>query len=251
MRVATVYGVASLAVLAAIATPAYAVDGVVLINQAAALNGNVTPSDAAGFPVTISAPGSYRLSSNLIVPDGNTTAIEVLVSEVTIDLNGFSIIGASCVGFGAPCNPTGTGAGIEAPFFVDNVKVSNGTIRGMGSHGIILLGFSHAVERVHAKDNAGAGIIAGGLVDHCDARDNGLDGIVADSVIASSARGNGGKGFDVSLSIIDSTAAFNGQQGIFARCAALVASTSAQFNAGGDIFTVGSGCVRANNVPAP
>lgn len=251
MRAANVYGVASLAILAAIATPAYAVDGVVLINQAAALNGNVTPSDAAGFPVTISVPGSYRLSSNLIVPDGNTTAIEVLVSEVTIDLNGFSIIGASCIGVGAPCNPAGTGAGIEAPFFVDNVKVSNGTIRGMGGNGITLLGFSHFVERVHAKDNGGVGIIAGGVVDHCDARDNGSDGISANSVIASSARGNRGKGFDVSLSIIDSTASFNGQQGVFARCVALVATTSTQFNGGGDIFTSGAGCVRANNVPAP
>jgi len=66
---------AVLAGLTAVAVPAYAVDGVVLINQSVALSGNVTPGDTPGFPVTISAPGSYRLSSNLIVPDGNTTAI--------------------------------------------------------------------------------------------------------------------------------------------------------------------------------
>jgi len=175
----------------------------------------------------------------------------VLTSEVAIDLNGFSIIGASCVGFGAPCNPTGNGAGIEAPFFVDNVRVSNGTIRGMGGNGITLLGFSHFVERVHAKDNGATGIVAGGAVEHCDARDNGADGIDANSVIASTARGNGGKGFDISLSIVNSTATFNGQPGVFARCPALVASNSAQFNGGGDIFTSGSGCVRANDVPVP
>ncbi len=31
----------------------------------------------AGFPVTISKPGSYKLCENLVVPDANTTAIEV------------------------------------------------------------------------------------------------------------------------------------------------------------------------------
>jgi len=251
MRLSKIRCLALLVALTAAAVPAHAVDGVVLINQAGALNGNVTAGDTPGFPVTISVPGSYRLSSNLIVPDGNTTAIEVLTSEVAIDLNGFSIIGASCVGFGAPCNPTGTGAGIEAPFFVDNVKVSNGSIRGMGGNGITLLGSSHFVERVHAKDNGGAGIVAGGAVDHCDARDNGSDGIVANSVIASTARGNGGKGFDVSVSITNSTATFNGHNGVFARCPALVASNATQFNGGGDIFTSGGGCVRESNVPAP
>jgi hypothetical protein len=50
-------------------------DGVVYIDQNHALGGGVTPGDAAGFPVTISQSGSYRLSGNLTVPDLNTTAI--------------------------------------------------------------------------------------------------------------------------------------------------------------------------------
>src|SRR5437870_3755247 len=77
----------------------YAVDGVILIDQNRALAGNVTPGDLQGFPVTISVAGSYRLSGNLTVPDANTTAILVTVDNVTIDLNGFSIIGPTvCVG---------------------------------------------------------------------------------------------------------------------------------------------------------
>jgi hypothetical protein len=39
---------------------AAAVDGVIEINQAKALAGGVTPGDTAGFPVALSAPGSYR-----------------------------------------------------------------------------------------------------------------------------------------------------------------------------------------------
>src|SRR5438270_1570559 len=77
----------------------YAVDGVVLIDQNRALAGNVTPGDAPGFPVTISVPGSYRLSGNLMVPDAHTSAISITADHVTIDLNGFSIIGPTvCTG---------------------------------------------------------------------------------------------------------------------------------------------------------
>src|SRR5580693_1218836 len=90
----------SIGLAAAIPNVTLAVDGVVLINQANALAGNVTPGDAPGFPVTISVAGSYRLSSNLTVPDANTDAIDITVSHVTIDLNGFSIIGqVVCSGF--------------------------------------------------------------------------------------------------------------------------------------------------------
>ena len=49
---------------------ATATDGVVLIDQARALAGNVTPGDAPGFPVTISEPGSYRLASDLESDNG-------------------------------------------------------------------------------------------------------------------------------------------------------------------------------------
>ena len=75
-----------LAILAALALPVYAVDGVALINQNAALAGNVTPGDAPGFPVMISVSGSYRLSGNLTVPDANTPAFHISADNVTIDL---------------------------------------------------------------------------------------------------------------------------------------------------------------------
>jgi hypothetical protein len=69
---------------------AWAVDGVILIDQNRALAGNVTPGDGAGFPITISQPGSYRLTSNLNVPSG-FNGIEITSPNVTIDLNGFLV----------------------------------------------------------------------------------------------------------------------------------------------------------------
>jgi len=62
---------------------AFAVDGVVLINQS-------TVMSAGGFPYTISQPGSYRLSGNLVIP-GDTNGVQISASDVTLDLNGFNI----------------------------------------------------------------------------------------------------------------------------------------------------------------
>ena len=64
----------------------------VIITQAKANAGNVTPGDAAGFPVTISQPGSYRLATNLGVPAGKN-GIEITTHDVTIDFNGFRMQG--------------------------------------------------------------------------------------------------------------------------------------------------------------
>ena len=78
--------IAAWTLTAALALTLQAADGVIEINQAIVeANG--------GFPYVISEPGSYKLSGNLTVPDENTTAIEVGAHGVTVDLNGFAIIG--------------------------------------------------------------------------------------------------------------------------------------------------------------
>ena len=59
----------------ALASGAFAADGITLINQAAALAGSVTSGDSAGFPVTLSEGGSFRLVGNLTVANENTTAM--------------------------------------------------------------------------------------------------------------------------------------------------------------------------------
>ena len=69
--------------LAAASTNLYAVDGVILIDQKTALAGKVTAGDAPGFPVTISQAGSYKLSSNLVIPDAGTWFFAFEVTTVT------------------------------------------------------------------------------------------------------------------------------------------------------------------------
>lgn len=187
------------ALLALISHAAIAVDGVVLIDQNKALAGNVTPGDTPGFPVTITQPGSYRLSGNLTVPDADTTAILIAfdVVGVTIDLNGFAILGPTvCSGFPFACNPSGIGNGV----FSSNgraASVRNGTVIGMGGTGVSLGGGGSSVENVTAISNGGHGIyIVLGTASHNRVSKNRFNGILASNALVthSVASQNGGAG---------------------------------------------------------
>lgn len=184
-----------------------AVDGVIEINQARALEGGVTPTDAPGFPVTVDRSGSYRLTSDLDVR-GQTnpqhrTGIQITADDVTIDLNGFAILGpADC----RPCAVTGSGSGVKTDLGQHhNVSVADGTVRGMGAAGVALSGQDNRVERVRAIGNGAEGIRVGtiGVVSGCIAHSNEGDGIFADTaslVIANVAASNGGAGLRLGLS---------------------------------------------------
>lgn len=117
------------------------------INNAAALAGGVTPGDTAGYPVTLSEPGHYVLTSALTVP-ANKPAIVIDAPNVTLDLNGYRIAGpsicsASSKGMVA-CAPYHTGVGVRVNAV--NVQIRNGTLVGF-DHGVV----SH--ERgVHLQD---------------------------------------------------------------------------------------------------
>jgi hypothetical protein len=168
-----------LCILGAISSSLYAVDGVILIDQSHALAGNVTPGDTPGFPVTISQPGSYRLSGNLSVPDANTTAIEITADFVNLDLNGFSILGpVVCTSSPAICPAAGQGFGIHADRGSGQsgprgTRVFGGAIRGMGSTGIFITGPGSSVEKVVADSNAEGGILIAGDVFQSTATENG------------------------------------------------------------------------------
>ena len=128
----------------ALALPVFAVDGVLEINQAKALAGDVSTGDAPGFPVTL-APGNYLLTSDLlVVGNADISAIEV-TSNTTIDLNGFTIRGPIvCDGAPLPtCNGSGSGSGIRRVGSIRHVVIKNGTVRGFGAEGIRIGGDNH------------------------------------------------------------------------------------------------------------
>ncbi len=111
-----------------LAAPVYAVDGVIEINHAKALAGGVTTGDGANYPVSINEPGSYRLTSDLVVTSG-IDGVDIGADNVTLDLNGFTIFGSGEVGLN-------DGISIIAS---DNVEVRNGTVRGFSRHGVFSL----------------------------------------------------------------------------------------------------------------
>lgn len=136
------------------ATPTLAVDGVVLITQARALSGNVTPGDAAGFPVTLSQAGSYRMASNLI-PGANNIGIEVAAPDVTIDFNGFVLSGGPAGG----TNNSTTGVWGKG----DRLTVQNGKINSFEVAGIDAISSDYLiVENMRVINNTGFGIYNNG-----------------------------------------------------------------------------------------
>ena len=187
-------------ILFAFATPALASDGVLEINQTcAASSAGCFAGDAGGFPVTVSQSGSYRLTGNVTVQTVNMTAILITSSDVTLDLNGFSIQGpVVCAGEPAFCSPSGSGRGIDASP-TSRTTVRNGIVRGLGSDGLVLGDLSR-VEGVRARSNGGNGISVGRLSQ--------VSGITAES--------NGGYGVGTlaaGVLVERSTAAFNGNSG--------------------------------------
>jgi hypothetical protein len=264
----------SLTLFVVLAGPAFGVDGVVLINQSIALAGGVTPGDTTGFPVTISVSGSYQLSGNLVVPDANTTAIQITANNVTIDLNGFSIIGpVVCSGFPTSCVPAGTGTGIDGGSF-NGVTVLHGVVTGMGGGGIGLFGIGARVEEIRALGNGGIGIAVGSAtVSFSEASNNGFIGFDGEGMfISDTATFNGSHGMQLEFAagsvVMNNRVSSNNGTGILASVPATISgnsayfnqvgisgcgsitSNSAAFNSSADIVA-GAGCTRANNYPAP
>jgi hypothetical protein len=244
------------------------VDGTILINQASALAGGVTPGDTPGFPVEIRVPGSYKLSSNLIVPNENTTAILIEADNVSIDLNGFSIIGPTVCN-GAPfkpttsCAPVGGGAGIGSGAS-NGISISNGTIRGMGDSEIILGGSGLRIDRLNTIGNGNEGIeVSGATVTNCTSlfnrsvgisfggmaignyvSGNGNDGISGTGVAKNNETlANAGNGIFVRGVISENLSTNNGSSDIQVACPSTVIGNSGTVS----FLASSTGCVLSNN----
>ena len=132
-------------VLLTVATAALASDGVLEINHVCATTGCFT-GDNAGYPVEISAAGSYRLTGDL-TPTGGQTAISVDTADVTIDLNGFRLVGS------------GGGTGISADA-ADYLTVRNGTVRSFDLG--LEVGAHPRLENLNIYGCTFEGVIVGG-----------------------------------------------------------------------------------------
>jgi hypothetical protein len=127
-----------------------AADGPVIITQAKALAGNITPGDAPGFPITLSRAGSYQFGGN-ILPSAGSNGIEFTANFVSLDLNGFSLRGG------------GTAAnGIVGD--VLNIRIEGGAIASFKKNGISTSQIvkSWTIENMLVTGNGGFGILVQG-----------------------------------------------------------------------------------------
>src|SRR4051794_40337731 len=110
------------------------------------------------LPYTINQPGSYYLTSSLTnVPGGGVDGVTVAANDVTIDLNGFALVGR------------GSDNGVSVSGAQRNFSVHNGIIRSWGFRGVNALSLNSGLfERLRVSDNGGNGL---GIGRGCTARD--------------------------------------------------------------------------------
>jgi hypothetical protein len=201
------------------------------IDQAKAMDGSL-PGDGAGFPVTISQPGHYMLTSNLVVPL-NINGIVINAAGVTLDLNGYTV--SSSIG----CSQNDTtlhvncGAGTAVydgnllgktgiVISADGVLLRNGAVSGFRGHGVRVGGKSSRVDGLRVFSNRYNGIDAAGVLAHVRISDthifeNGNEGFRGDGAYLErvNVSNNGGSGIDSTYGVVvDSLVTHNGEYGV-------------------------------------
>jgi len=179
-----------------------------------AINSDNTPGDADSvFRITLS--GSYYLTDNVTGQSGRH-GIQIEAEGVTLDLNGFTLLGIA-----------GSLDGINMPGFRENVVIRNGHVRGWGESGIESRIDVGRIERITAVDNGAWGI------------DNNPSGTFTTHIVSCEVKSNG--------SLVASTGGIRGGQ-------SSVITDCVVFSNTGSGITAGNGCLvtgctaRSNSV---
>jgi hypothetical protein len=141
----------------------------------------------------ITQSGSYYLTEDIVSTAAGETGILISADNVTLDLNGFTLIGAD----------GGGGAGIAVNGTHINLAIRNGTIRDWGGDGIDLDKSANVqIEGLRISNNNGAGLRGGSAarVTGCNAYANAGDGFVVgneSSVIGNLSQFNARSGIHV------------------------------------------------------
>lgn len=230
-----------------------------------AINATNTPGDADSV-FKITEPGSYYLTGNITGVSGKH-GIEVIVSNVTIDLNGFKVAGVA----NSLSGIAGT-ATILKDISVENGTVNNWTLYGIdmgasttqritfkniraisnGSSGLRTIDRAEMVDCV-AEYNAGAGFdtYSDCKFVRCDARNNTLNGFDTTSntqAFECNASNNGGMGFyfTSSANVSRCTARSNLLGGLTVAAGSLVDKCVANNNVGFGIACSSNSIVTGN-----
>jgi len=195
------------------------------------------------LPFIIYDSGSYYFTQDLIIPKAGN-GINIAADDVTIDLNGFALVGE-----------TGSGHGISVSDPQTNICIRNGTIRDWGGHGVSGLNARNSrLEELRVSGNEGTGLKIGdgSIVSNCSAYNNAGGGLILGNnlvLTACTASQNGGNGITVGLrsTVTNCSAAFNGGEGIEAGSGSIVSGCAAGSNSANGIKVNTSCYVLHNN----
>ncbi|MBI4661379.1 MAG: right-handed parallel beta-helix repeat-containing protein [Verrucomicrobia bacterium] len=161
------------------------------------------------LPFSVTVPGSYYLTTNLTGARG-TNGVVIQADDVTVDLNGFSLIGSP-----------GALNGITVSDARRNVRISNGSIRNWTVGIEATNSAQSSLELLVVSENLGHGILLGpnSVVMKCTSYSNQGDGINADreaTVKDCTARGNFLNGIKLGTGseVRACLASFNSEHGI-------------------------------------
>lgn len=198
-------------------------------------DGRIEIGPTTSFPIKISQPGSYVLTADLTVTDPDESAIEIITTDVSIDLAGHVIQGT---GQGTGSYPHSIGVGAVGGITARNLRISNGIIRGF-YYGVFFQSTfdrgGHRIAGISVSDCYVGVMSTGAVIVNTTARYNDLRGFQAfDSVLENcSAQNNGERGFYLSSSVLrGSIARSNTGDGIYAVSASLVEGCSSTSNTG-------------------
>jgi hypothetical protein len=112
----------------------------------------------------VDKPGRYFMTASHAIAAGKT-GIKITTSDVTLDMRGFTLQGATSV--------AGVFIGVYAT--AARVVVENGTVNNFPYVGAYLAGTSSALRNMRADGNglAGLAVADAGIVSHCTATNNG------------------------------------------------------------------------------
>jgi hypothetical protein len=243
-------------------TPAPTMKSLDQIEARIIVNAANTPGNSTNTFI-INAPGSYYLTGNITGASGKH-GISIQTNDVTLDLNGFSIISGGGGAF----------RGINVLGVQKNFCIRNGTVRGWTDGGVRTdLATSTLAEKLRLSDNVGAtGLALGnGAAKDCVATGNATgfvigngaqikDSAASANIIGFSASDrshinncistvNTGDGFNCTsyVNLMDCTSSRNGGNGIvtLAGCSILRCNVSKNIPFGYGI-QAGTGCMVAD-----
>jgi parallel beta-helix repeat protein len=198
------------------------------------VNATRTPGDADSL-FKITQPGSYYLTTNVTGVSAKY-GVEIAASGVTVDLNGFDLVGVA-----------GSLDGVAVtPLNLINVSVRNGSVRSWGGNGINLLDAATSgtqVADIVASQNSGGGIKMGfgGTITRCTCYNNtgfGIAGASGTVITECVANVNGSHGITTGSGCTISRCTVRSNQGdginFFNQCLVLNNDCSLNGNGAGD-----------------